>query len=157
VVTAFTDWSIGNMANTGNIFSLLYLSGSTVPFAEKDLRNLLDKSRENNSKLEITGMFRFKAGNFLQVLEGKKETVISLYEKIARDPRHHQITTLLEETSPQRSFPDWSMGFHDLSSSDTRSIPGFSHFLDTSLTIADLTDIQRAKKLLLLFKEEKLV
>jgi hypothetical protein len=144
------------MANSGNIFSLLYLSGSTVPFAEKDLRDLLAKSRENNSKLGISGMLLFKGGNFLQVLEGKKETVVALYEKIARDPRHHQITTLLEETSTKRNFPDWSMGFHDLSSTDTRSIPGFSHFLDTSLTCADFTDVQRAKKLLLLFKEEKL-
>ena len=144
------------MANTGDIFSLLYLSGSTVPFTAKDLRDLLAKSRENNSKLGISGMLLFKGGNFLQVLEGKKETVVALYEKITRDPRHHQITTLLEETSTKRDFPDWSMGFHDLSSADTRSIPGFSHFLDTSLTSADFTDVQRAKKLLLLFKEEKL-
>jgi nucleotide-binding universal stress UspA family protein len=45
------------MTDTGNIFSLLYLSEGTVPFSHDDLRELLTKARENNSKLGITGMF----------------------------------------------------------------------------------------------------
>jgi hypothetical protein len=71
----------------------------------------------------------FRSGNFLQVLEGKKETVLALYEKIVRDPRHTRRKTLFQGNSIQRDFPDWSMGFHDLSSPNTKNVPGFSHFL----------------------------
>jgi hypothetical protein len=49
------------------------------------------------------------------------------------------------------------MGFHDLDAPDTIQIPGFSHFLRTSLTSADFEDAKRAKRLLLLFKEDKLL
>jgi Sensors of blue-light using FAD len=66
------------MNNSGEMFSVVYLSEASVPFSEKDLRELLTKSRENNSELGLTGMLLFKSGNFLQVLEGKKEKVGSL-------------------------------------------------------------------------------
>lgn len=145
------------MSDAGDVFSLLYLSQSTIPFSKQDLRELLTKSRENNSQLGITGMLLFKGGNFLQVLEGRQETVMSLYERISRDSRHSQITTLFQGTSSQRDFPDWSMGFHDLDAPDSSRIPGFSHFLHTSLSTAEFVDAGRAKRLLLLFKEEKLL
>jgi hypothetical protein len=145
------------MSNVSDVFSLLYLSESTVPFSKEDLRELLTKSRENNSQLGITGMLLFKGGNFLQVLEGRQETVMSLYEIIRRDSRHSQLTTLFQGTSSQRDFPDWSMGFQDLDAPGSIRIPGFSHFLHTSLTTAEFVDARRAKRLLLLFKEEQLL
>ncbi len=145
------------MENSGDIFSLAYLSEGTVPFSQADLRELLRKANENNSKLGITGMLLFKAGNFLQVLEGEQETVLTLYKRIAQDPRHTRPIILFQGIAPQRDFPDWSMGFHDLNSADTKSVPGFTHFLNTSLTSAEFSDAHRAKRLLLLFKEEKLL
>ena len=145
------------MEGTGDIFSLVYVSEGNTTFSKKDLRELLTKSRENNSKLKISGMLLYKGGNFLQVLEGEKEAVLALYDKISRDQRHARITTLFQGVSTQRDFPDWSMGFYDLNSPETRAIPGFSDFLHTSLTSTDFADVRRAKRLLLLFKEEKLL
>jgi Sensors of blue-light using FAD len=145
------------MENSGDIFSLLYLSEGNVPFSQADLRELLKKANENNSKLGITGMLLFKGGNFLQVLEGEKETVLTLYKKINQDPRHTRHIVLFQGFAPRRDFPDWSMGFHDLNSPDTKSIPGFSHFLNTSLTSTEFAHAPRAKRLMLLFKEERLL
>jgi hypothetical protein len=145
------------MANSGDIFSLIYLSESTIDFSQQDLRELLTKARENNSRLGVSGMLLFKDGNFLQVLEGEKETVLALYKKISLDTRHTRITALFQSFSAQRDFPDWSMGFQDLNSPETTNIPGVTHFLATSLTTADFVDAKRAKRLLLLFKEEKLL
>ena len=146
------------MAQTDQIFSLVYLSAATVPFSKQDLVTLLEKSRENNTGLGITGMLLFKDGNFLQVLEGDEEKVRNLYQKIGRDPRHRECAVLFHGSSTQRDFPDWSMGFHDLGSRDVLSIPGFSTFLKTSLTARDFAhDPRRAKTLLLLFKDEQLL
>jgi len=146
------------MEHSGALISLVYLSTAMVPFSKQDLLELLAKSRENNSKLGITGMLLFKNGNFLQVLEGEREKVRDLYHKIGRDPRHGKLIGLFEDSSTGPDFPDWSMGFHDLGSPQTMRIPGSNHLLDSSLTSADFaSDPSRAKKLLLLFKEDKLL
>src|ERR1700734_2023146 len=79
---------VSDDGNSGDIFSLLYLSEGSVPFSQADLRELLRKANENNSKLGITGLLLFKGENFLQVLEGERETVLALYKKITQDPRH---------------------------------------------------------------------
>lgn len=143
--------------STESIFSLVYVSEGTHSYSAHDLQQILTKARETNSKLGISGMLLFKGGNFLQVLEGDREKVMTLFDKIVRDSRHHRVTVLFKGESEQRDFPDWSMGFHDLDSPDTKKIPGFSDFLRTTLTTSDFTDMRRAKKLLLLFKEEKLL
>jgi hypothetical protein len=139
-----------------SIFSVVYLSEGTGSFSSEELHEILAKAREKNSKLDISGMLLFKDGNFLQVLEGNRERVLSLFETIARDPRHHRITILFRGVVPERDFTDWSMGFHDLNSPETKDIPGFNDFLHTKLTSSGFTDSHGAKQLLLLFKEEKL-
>src|ERR1039458_2961767 len=156
----FTGFSPDNqeMEEPENLISLIYLSAASVPFSKQDLVELLTKSRENNSALGITGMLLFKDGNFLQVLEGEEKKVHALYQKIAQDRMHRRLITLSQMPCTERAFPDWSMGFHDLRSPEVAITPGFTPFLDTSLTAADFaTDPGRAKRLLLLFKEEKLL
>jgi hypothetical protein len=59
-------------------------------------------------------MLLFRAGNFLQVPEGERVAVLALYKKIAQDSRHDRITTVFQGVAPERDFPYWSMGFHDL-------------------------------------------
>jgi hypothetical protein len=139
----------------GNLISLIYLSSATVPFSKQELIDLLAKSRENNSRLGVTGMLLFKEGKFLQALEGEEETVTGLYNKISLDPRHDQCMIVSRSRLAGRDFPDWSMGFQDLATADVLKVPGFSSFLDTPLNAANFaSDPPWAKKLLLLFKEE---
>ena len=136
------------------MFFLVYVSSALKPFSKEDLVTLLEKSRKNNSSLGVSGMLLYKDGNFLQVLEGEEEHVKTLYAKIAKDPRHKGVLTILQGPSTDRDFPDWSMGFRDLASPEVSEIPGFSHFLDTPLTKAGFSSQpSRAKKLLLLFKK----
>ena len=146
------------MEDPSKLFSLVYLSTATVPFSKLDLLELLGKSRKNNATLGISGMLLFKDGHFLQVLEGEEKKVQPLYEKIALDTRHENPFILAMEYRSDRTFPDWSMGFHDLRSGDVEKIPGFTVFLDTNLTSDDFAaDPGKARKLLLLFKEDKLI
>lgn len=133
---------------------MIYVSSATHLFSKSELITLLAKSRENNMKLNITGMLLYKDGNFMQVLEGKEETVRSLYIKIASDPRHQGIITLLEGPLEERQFPDWSMGFSDLTEEEALSIPGYSKFLKTPLTEKEFSsNPSRCQELLLLFKK----
>lgn len=135
------------------MFFLVYASSATRPFSESDLSDLLATSRENNARVGITGMLLYKDGNFMQVLEGEERAVRALYGKIGIDPRHKGEITLVRGFAGGRQFPDWSMGFRDLDSPEARAAPGYSEFLNTSLTGREFSaDPTRAQRLLLTFK-----
>jgi hypothetical protein len=51
-------------------------------------------------------------GDFLQVIEGEEDVIISLFEKIKIDSRHKGIICVFNEKVKERQFSDWSMGFH---------------------------------------------
>jgi Sensors of blue-light using FAD len=136
------------------MFSLVYVSSAVRQFSKAELLTLLEKSRENNTSLGISGMLLYKDGNFLQVLEGEEQQVRALYAKITDDLQHKGSMALLQGFENERAFPDWSMGFRDLRSPEATATPGFNDFLNVPLTTAEFSlQPGRAKKLLLLFKK----
>src|SRR5208282_515145 len=129
------------------MFSLVYVSSATKPFSKSELLELLEKSRKNNTSLEISGMLLYKDGNFMQVLEGEEQLVRSLYTKISADPRHKGTLALLQSVEEKRQFADWSMGFRDLNSPEVAATPGFNDFLNVPLTAEEFSaKPSRAKK-----------
>jgi hypothetical protein len=93
------------------MFVVVYVSAAVVPFSEPQLDALLCVSREVNRRLDVTGMLLYEDGNFMQYLEGSKESVTGLRDKIYADPRHRGIITVVHEERGERQFKDWSMGF----------------------------------------------
>lgn len=135
------------------MIQLVYASTSAKPFTNDELMQLLVKSRENNHKLGITGMPLYKDGEFMQALEGNETEVHSLSARIAKDPRHKDISTLLDSPCTEREFPDWSMGFRNLNEIDPGDVPGYSTFLDSPLRALTFTrNPALCRNLLLLFK-----
>jgi hypothetical protein len=112
---------------------LIYLSQSGKLMQESDLLCILDQSRILNHASEITGMLLYLEGRFLseiegrfmQVLEGKEEDVISTFERIKADQRHHDIIVLEQTTIPQRNFETWSMGFKSMELEGCKILPGY--------------------------------
>jgi len=137
-----------------NLHFLVYVSSTITPFSTSELVALLKKAHANNTALGVTGMLLYKDGNVMQVLEGEHDVVRDLYARISHDPRHRGLLTLLQGPLAQRQFPDWSMGFRDLSAADATSIPGYSEFLNTPLTAVEFSsDPTRCQKLLTTFKK----
>lgn len=136
------------------IFFLVYVSSAVRLFSAAELLKILGKFRRNNQLLGITGMLLYKDGNFIQALEGTEEAVRSLFAKISRDPRHRGVMTLTEGFREERQFSDFSMGFRDLSDAEARATPGYSEFLNTSLTSPEFTSKpDRCLRLLLAFRD----
>jgi hypothetical protein len=132
---------------------LIYVSIATKPFSGDELVALLERWRDSNARAEVTGMLLYKDGNFMQVIEGEAATVRALFTKISADPRHHKITTLLDDSTAERQFADWSMGFADLDAPQASGVPGYSEFMNTALTAdAFAVNPTRAQKLLRIFK-----
>ena len=117
------------------MFHLAYISKASHPMTRHELVNLLAKAKGKNERNGITGLLLHKNGRFVQVLEGEEDVVRPLYDLIRLDHRHTEVTILIEESIAERQFFDWSMGFHDLDSSDILGLYGNSKPLGKSLDI----------------------
>lgn len=137
-----------------DITTLVYVSFSAARMNDDELKEILEKSRENNQKLGITGMLLYRDGFFIQALEGEKETVSRLYEKISEDPRHTNILKVYQETSRVRSFEDWSMGFNKIEDGDLDDLEGFTDFLNKPQSSFFTEEPNRARTLLNMFKNK---
>lgn len=89
---------------------LMYASRATPEVGPEALQAILRQSKRNNPALGITGLLCFSNGVFIQALEGGRSAVSRLYQKIANDPRHHEVVLLSYEEIGERRFAGWSMG-----------------------------------------------
>lgn len=94
---------------------LMYASRAADSVNQNELVAILKKSKANNAETGVTGVLCFSAGIFLQVLEGGRSPVSALYNRIANDPRHHDVVLLSYEEVDERRFAGWSMGRANLS------------------------------------------
>lgn len=109
---------------------VIYASAETERFDESTLDKLLAVSRKNNDANGLTGMLLYRNGDFLQILEGDKQSVREACKKIYNDKRHTMILELDESEIDRRDFGQWSMGFKRLGNED---IPeGFVDFFERS-------------------------
>ncbi|HQU70674.1 MAG TPA: BLUF domain-containing protein [Calditrichia bacterium] len=115
------------------MIQLVYVSSAKKLLSEEELLTLLEQSRANNEKSGVTGMLLYQDGNFMQVLEGEEAVVKEINAKISADPRHYQVITLLQRNIKKREFPEWSMGFRNLSDLNPEDYPGYTEVLRTGL------------------------
>lgn len=112
------------------MLSLTYLSTAVDPFEPGDLEALLAHSRMRNQDADVTGMLLYAGGHFVQTLEGPDDEVDRKFATIEADPRHRDVIVALREEVADRTFPDWSMGFEQLSAEEMADVPGFNDYLD---------------------------
>ena len=91
---------------------LMYASRAAAGVDAEAMAAILKRSKEHNPRVGVTGVLCYcaNANIFLQVLEGGRSPVSTLYNRIAQDPRHHDVALLSYEEIGERSFSSWSMG-----------------------------------------------
>lgn len=102
--------------------SLVYFSTSFGLFQEEDLASILQQSRRNNAGANITGLLLYMNGSIIQVLEGEKLAVESLYKRIEQDQRHTHVVCVLSRPISHRLFSRWSMAYETLTTSQLEDI-----------------------------------
>jgi hypothetical protein len=95
------------------MIELVYYSVAIPELTPLDISNILNTSRNYNSKNNITGCLLYHNKEFLQILEGEEQTILDLMTKIENDKRHTIITSLVQKNIKERMFSDWSMAFHE--------------------------------------------
>lgn len=103
------------------MYQIIYISQTTDRMTEEELAVILDKARNNNTSLQVTGMLLYAGNTFLQVLEGARPVVESIYDKIFMDDRHARVKLLSGRDIEDREFSDWSMGFRLLEDREVSS------------------------------------
>ena len=86
------------------IFQLTYRSEAIADISMDHINAILKTARNFNSEQNITGCLVFSSGFFVQLLEGKKDTIKALYKSIERDNRHTFVRVLSEERAEKRIF-----------------------------------------------------
>jgi hypothetical protein len=94
---------------------LLYASRAAEPVPDGLVEAILQQARRNNPELGITGALCHGGEVFLQVLEGGRDPVNALYNRIVCDRRHRRVTLLDYTEIPERRFAGWTMGQVNLS------------------------------------------
>ena len=100
---------------------------------------ILNKSREFNTRYGITGVLLYDGETFLQLLEGPKDVVSILYERvIIPDPKHTECKLVAERQAPKRMFDEWRMGFYHMKMLDRQMIDGLmAASLDDLMAVLD--------------------
>ena len=94
---------------------LIYASRAAGAVNAEVLMPIMKASRAKNAAAGITGVLVFSDGVFLQLLEGGRNAVSALYNRIACDTRHRDVVLLAYDEVDERRFAGWSMGQANLS------------------------------------------
>ena len=103
------------------IYSYSYCSRAAPGVGMTEVEGIIAVARVHNSRWGITGMLVFGEGVFFQWLEGPRESIAALAQRLAADPRHDTIIVLDEsEEVRERLFPKWDMEL--VSATDIREV-----------------------------------
>ncbi|PSJ43274.1 BLUF domain-containing protein [Allosphingosinicella deserti] len=93
--------------------SLLYASASALAPGDEqaEVERIVSTARARNADLGVTGTLVFTRTRFAQILEGADGVVDALMARIARDPRHEQVTVVDAIPIDRRMFDDWTLSY----------------------------------------------
>lgn len=74
-----------------------------------NLAEILAVSQRNNARDDLTGALAVHDGQYLQVVEGRREPLDQLLNRLTRDPRHEIIAVLARRAIDRREFGEWTM------------------------------------------------
>ena len=94
------------------LHQVTYISTARPTLILADVEQILQTSRQNNERAQVTGLLIFDGKRFLQALEGPLEAVEAIFSRIALDQRHRALVRLSSRYSEVREFGNWSMGSH---------------------------------------------
>lgn len=91
------------------MYRLIYKSEPISTMDWEQVRHILHQSEKNNEINEITGVLLASQRYFLQVIEGRYESVNKLFMTLAHDPRHTNIQLISFDVIDSRLFAGWGM------------------------------------------------
>ncbi len=135
-----------------SLHQLVYLSQSTRKLSKEELLALWKQAKDNNATIDVTGSLFYNGGWFMQVLEGSDTTLTALYDKITKDPRHHDTRLLYKEPAAYRTFVRWSMNMTNLEDRQADKYEELVEVIEAAKAGRKINAISPAVTLLNIFK-----
>ena len=121
------------------MYELIYRSTSKRDITKVDISEILNVARDFNSQNEISGCLLFHNNEFIQILEGDKIKVETLYEKIKKDETHFNVLLITKGEKTDRIFKNWSMAYHELKNEDVENISK-DLFIKNFILMSEITE-----------------
>lgn len=102
--------------------TLIYRSQLNSSCKSISLISLVEKAKNSNAALNVTGILLFNGVDFLQILEGAEEVIETLFVKIREDKRHDSVVELMRDYGPRRRFENVGMLLFDLRIDTPKSV-----------------------------------
>lgn len=96
--------------SSASLTQLIYMSNPTNTLTEEGMMDLVKDAQKYNVEHKISGFLISDDQNIVQLLEGPKKEVLSLFNKIKSDSRHQNIQVQFEDSSRDRTMPFLGMG-----------------------------------------------
>lgn len=141
VETVEREMRLGSPSAAASLHFLIYVSQAVAPMSEQALDALLEKSLTFNLSAGITGCLVHQDGYFMQMLEGKKEALFALFDKIKDDPRHRSVRIVIDGLAHRRIFAGWGMVLRGLAYGPDRL--EFHRWQRRTITFLELADDAR--------------
>ena len=93
------------------MYRIVYLSQASASLGQSDLDEILRVARANNQRRNLTGLLLHVGDTFFQVLEGPRQEVEAVFDRVFHDERHARVRIMQQRDVVERRFRDWSMGF----------------------------------------------
>ena len=100
---------------------LIYISRAVGPQTTTITTQILETARVFNKSHNLTGVLCQGKGLYVQVLEGERSVVNSLYRRIVADNRHDHTEIVHFSEIESRKFKEWSMALVNLSKTPPKS------------------------------------
>ena len=112
--------------NDKNLYNILYISNISKNInAKKQLNSISFVSKQNNKKLNITGILIKINDMFIQLLEGEEKNLDFTFNNISMDIRHYNLNILSRKKIKSRSCSNWEMAYLDLSNENELKKTGY--------------------------------
>lgn len=118
------------------LHTLVYVSRACDAMTPEALAQLREQAASANRNAGISGCLLYRDGHFMQVLEGHRERIMALYDRIRNDTRHTDCRLVFESPITARAFCDWGMAMP----STIMPLVDNSHKQNRQITFFDLAD-----------------
>lgn len=99
------------------LHQLIYTCSLTRGVDHDAIVDIAAQARVNNERNGLTGVLLCHEGSVLQVLEGERDAVMDVYDRILVDSRANNPLVLVSRKIDTREFPQWSMGLRHVTES----------------------------------------
>ena len=93
------------------LYEILYVSVLAPATPVTAIPRIVARAKQYNQANDITGMLVFDGQRFAHLLEGPRDVVLELIERIRADPRHTDMEVVHHAAVDERHFVRFSMGY----------------------------------------------